>query len=94
MLGIKKYIVYRTPIGTVLVDWNDTLWKYGYPLFPKHCCQEVTSGYCLGGRVLIEVTAKMRKRYGILMSPQEEAILFEQWKVQERKRGGETNGKC
>ena len=31
---MKEYAVYRTPVGTILLDYYNTLWTSGYPYFP------------------------------------------------------------
>ena len=82
MMGLKQYVVYVTPIDTVLVDWNETLWKYGYPLFEKCDCREVERGYSFGGKALGELSARMSKKYGVLQSPEELERRFEEWKWQ------------
>lgn len=43
---MKEYAVYRTPVGTILLDYNNTLWTAGYPYFPKSCCTLIESGVC------------------------------------------------
>lgn len=60
----KEYVAYRCPDGRILLDWNGVLWKYGYPYWPKYKCVELERGMCVGGRYLIELKAKMRKKYG------------------------------
>ena len=45
MAEIKEYVVYRTPIDTILLDWNNTLWTYGYPYFTKSHCVEIERGF-------------------------------------------------
>ncbi len=62
---LKQYVVYRCPNGTILLDWNETLWKYGYPYYPKHRCVEVERGECEGGMYLPEFHAKLRRKYEI-----------------------------
>ena len=59
----KEYIVYRMPDGSILVDWNETTWKYGYPAYPKSKCTELERGRCKGGKEVVRIAAKMRKKY-------------------------------
>ena len=59
----KKYVVYRCPDGSILLDWNETLWKYGYPEYPKHRCTELERGYSKGGMKLPKLHAAMKKKY-------------------------------
>lgn len=59
----KEYIVYRCPDGNILLDWNGTLWKFGYPAYPKHRCVELERGTCEGGKNLPKFYAKLKKKY-------------------------------
>lgn len=59
----KEYTVYRTPDGSILVDWNETTWKYGYPAYPKSKCTELERGYCKGGTTLPMLQKKMTEKY-------------------------------
>lgn len=59
----KEYIVYRCPDGKILLDWNETLWKYGYPCWPKHKCVELERGMCIGGPYLPRLYAEMEQKY-------------------------------
>lgn len=59
----KEYIVYRMPDGSVLVDWNETTWKYGYPAYPKSMCTELERGRCKGGSNLPILYRKMKEKY-------------------------------
>lgn len=61
----KEYIVYRTPDGGIMLDWNDTVWKYGYPYYPKSRCTELERGICLGGMNLPVMYAAMKRKYGV-----------------------------
>lgn len=58
---MKEYAVYRTPVGTILLDYNNTLWTAGYPYFPKSCCTLIESGVCEGGRVSASFMPSLRK---------------------------------
>lgn len=60
---VAEYIVYRCPDGGILLDWDETLWKYGYPYYPKHRCTEVERGYSEGGPTLPKLYAAMKKKY-------------------------------
>ncbi len=60
----KEYIVYQCPDGTILLDWNETLWKSGYPYWPKHKCVELERGMCVGGQYLSHLYAEMKRKYG------------------------------
>ena len=60
----KEYIVYRCPDGSILTDWNNTLWTLGYPAYPKYRCTELERGTCEGGLGLIRLSARMREKYG------------------------------
>lgn len=51
MAEVKEYVVYMTPIDIILLDWNDTLWKYGYPAFSKNVCREIARGSRKAGRL-------------------------------------------
>ena len=62
--GYGEYIVYECPNGDILLDWNETLWKYGYPAYPKHKCKELERGVCKGGPNLPILAAEMREKYG------------------------------
>lgn len=59
----KEYIVYRCPDGGVLLGWNETLWKYGYPYWPKYKCVELERGMCVGGLYLPRLYAEMKQKY-------------------------------
>lgn len=58
-----EYVVYRCPDGSILLDWEENCWKYGYPYYPKHRCTELERGRCEGGPNLPKVYAKMREKY-------------------------------
>ena len=60
----KEYVVYRCPDGSILLDWNDTLWKSGYPYYPKYRCVELERGICEGGMNLPKLAARMKEKYG------------------------------
>lgn len=57
------YVVYRAPDGSILLDWDSTLWKYGYPAYPKNRCVELERGVCDGGGNLPKLYEKMVKKY-------------------------------
>jgi len=59
--GIKEYIVYRCPDGNILLDWNNVLWKSGYPAYPKHQCMELERGMSAGGMALPRLYAEMKE---------------------------------
>ena len=59
----REYVVYRCPDGTILLDWNNTLWKSGYPYWPKNMCVELERGMSPGGKCLGALHAKMKKKY-------------------------------
>ena len=59
----ELYIVYRCPDGSILLDWNETTWKYGYPAFKKDRCKELERGYCKGGPGLAHFYAELKKKY-------------------------------
>ena len=61
----KEYVVYRTPDGSILVDWNETTWKYGYPAYPNSTCTELERGRCKGGNNLPILYRKMKEKYCI-----------------------------
>lgn len=77
----KEYVVYRTPLGTILLDWNGCLWKYGYPAFSKHVCKEIERGYSEGGRALAALYARVKVCYEKPHTKEEEASKFEEWKL-------------
>lgn len=60
---VAEYIVYRCPDGSILLDWNETLWKSGYPAYPKHRCTELERGFSEGGMALPKLHAAMKKKY-------------------------------
>lgn len=60
---IKEYIVYLCPDGSILTDWNETTWKYGYPYYPKNRCIELERGVCEGGPALVELASQMSNKY-------------------------------
>jgi len=61
--GQAEYIVYRCPDGSLLLDWNETAWKFGYPAYPKHRCTEIERGYSEGGPALPKLYAAIKKKY-------------------------------
>ena len=85
MAEIKEYVVYRTPIDTILLDWNNTLWTYGYPAFNKSSCVEIERGFCEGGKALGKFYAELKDKYGITMTEHEEAERFHAWQVSTMK---------
>ena len=60
---VAEYIVYRCPDGSILLDWNETLRKFGYPAYPKHRCTELERGFSEGGMALPKLYAAMKKKY-------------------------------
>lgn len=68
--GYGEYVVYECPNGDILLDWNETLWKYGYPVYPKAKCRELERGVCKGGTNLPALAAEMREKYA---KPKEES---------------------
>ncbi len=60
---IKEYVVYRYPNGDIVLDWNEGLWKYGYPAYSKSDCIELERGMCEGGMNLPPFAAKMKRKY-------------------------------
>lgn len=60
---VEEYVVYRTPDGGILLDWNENLWKSGYPAYSKHRCTELERGYSEGGPALPKLYAAMKKKY-------------------------------
>lgn len=59
----KEYIVYRCPDGSIIVDWNEDTWKYGYPTFAKEKCVELERGVTIGGRYLPILQTAMSAKY-------------------------------
>ena len=59
----KEYVVYRMPNGDVITDWNETVWRFGYPAFPKCDCVELERGMCEGGMNLPHFAAEMKRKY-------------------------------
>lgn len=82
MSEVKEYIVYMTPIDTILLDWNGTLWKYGYPAFSKSVCREIARGHSEGGAALANLHAELRKQYEIPQTKEQVAAKFEKWKLE------------
>jgi len=64
-VGEKEYVVYRAPDGIILLDWNNTLWKFGYPYWPKHRCTELERGMSVGGLFLCKLWAEMVQKYSV-----------------------------
>ena len=64
--GYGEYVVYECPNGDILLDWNENLWKYGYPAYPKYKCKELERGVCKGGPNLPVLAAQMREKYAKL----------------------------
>ena len=60
---VAEYVVYRCPDGSILLDWNETLWKFGYPAYPKHRCAELERGFSEGGMALLKLHAAMKEKY-------------------------------
>ena len=60
---VAEYVVYRCPDGSILLDWNETLRKFGYPAYPKHRCTELERGFSEGGMALPKLYAAMKKKY-------------------------------
>lgn len=63
MAETKEYVAYLAPNNTILLDWNNTLWKYGYPTFPKSKCIEVERGNSEGGEALPKLYYELKARY-------------------------------
>lgn len=82
----KEYVVYRTPIGTILLDWNDTLWTSGYPYFSKNHCTEIERGFCEGGKKLGAFYAQLKKKYGADITSEEEVRRTHEWELQQMRR--------
>lgn len=59
----KEHVVCRCPDGEILLDWNGTLWKYGYLYWPKYKCVELEHGMCVGGLHLSHLYAEMKWKY-------------------------------
>ena len=76
----KEYVVYRTPLGTILIDWDDCLWEYGYPSFSKRYCKEIARGYSEGGTALAALYAKFKVLYEKPHTKEEAAEKYELWK--------------
>lgn len=81
MAMTKGYVVYRTPIGTILLDWNNNLWTHGYPTFSQSNCVEVERGLCEGGPALPEFYAALKEKYGVSLTGQEEADRYRAWEI-------------
>lgn len=41
---VKEYVVYRSPHGQILIDWNETLWEFGYPPLQRAPVQNWNAG--------------------------------------------------
>lgn len=84
MTQIKEYVVYRTPIGTILLDWNNNLWTYGYPAFTKSVCTEIERGTCEGGPALPKFYAELREKYDdaeLKLGKEEIGKRYREWKI-------------
>lgn len=79
MAEVKEYVVYMTPIDTILLDWNDTLWKYGYPAFSKNVCREIARGQSEGGPALPILYAELRRMYEQPRTEEEKGTRFNEW---------------
>lgn len=76
---MKKYAVYRTPVGTILLDYNNTLWTADYPYFPKSCCTLIESGVCEGGPGIGKFYAELKKKYDADITEEEETARIRRW---------------
>ena len=63
MSDIREYVVYEMPNGDILLDWDDTTWRFGYPYCAKSKCRELERGMCKGGPNLPLLEAQMREKY-------------------------------
>ena len=81
MAEIKEYVVYRTPIDTILLDWNNTLWTYGYPYFTKSHCVEIERGFCEGGKALGKFYVELKNKYHANLSKDEETKRIKSWEI-------------
>lgn len=79
---VREYIVYKTPINTILLDWNNALWKYGYPYFPKSVCTEIERGTCEGGKFLGKFYAELKKKYNADITSEEEVERVHKWEME------------
>ena len=61
--AVLKYIAYRCPDGSILLDVNETLWKYGYPFYPKYKCVEIERGFCEAGKSIVTLYTALKKKY-------------------------------
>lgn len=87
-MEIREYIVYKTPINTILLDWNSTLWKCGYPYFPKSVCTEIERGICEGGlKFLGKFYTELKKKYNADITSEEEVERVRKWEAEQRKQG-------
>lgn len=91
MAEIKEYVVYRTPVDTILLDWNNTLWTYGYPYFSKSCCVEIERGFCEGGKALGGFYAELKNKYGVTMTEKEEAQRVHEWEISQMKKSNKKD---
>lgn len=78
----EEYVVYRTPIGTILLDYNNTLWTLGYPYFAKSCCTEIERGTCEGGIGLSKFYAELKKKYDADITSEEEVERTRRWEYE------------
>lgn len=88
MAEIKEYVVYRTPVDTILLDWNNTLWTHGYPYFSKSHCVEIERGFCEGGKALGKFYAELKKKYGVTLTGEEKAKRVHDWEISQMFKNG------
>lgn len=84
MARTAEYIVFRTPIDTILLDWNGNLWKYGYPSFSKSVCTEIERGTCEGGPNLPRFYAELREKYEdaeLKLGKEEIGKRYREWQI-------------
>ena len=92
MADLRDYIVYQTPIGTVLIDVEDVLWTYGCPAFSKSECKVLEQGQMDAENPTHLFFAYIRSKYEQPHTKKEEAEVFESWK-RAKMLGKSWNGK-
>ena len=75
----KEYVVHRTPIGTIILEWNGNLWTFGNRFFPVSHCTKIERGFCRGGKALTNLYASLKRKYTGNITTKDETVKFQKW---------------